>query len=577
MAANVSKLLVPSFRTFYANVIAVTRELQRLFKDLGSASTKFVKPQQRLANAAWLSPDKVNADAAQKNSSKQPTPPPLPARPAPVPSAQQPNTDPTVVTVAPIDLTNDESPAASMASSQTLINHPLESSFEMMERDEQPPVVDEQKETVADAHPDAQSQLRALMAALDQTEVVGTDQMDVEEVMGRCINHLRAAVNPGSVIHANDVEHHRDIITDTFYISFASMRMEMGKNQYNRSISYERWVTANPGVEGPVHLYEALDNFFDREMIGEKILSYTAIVKPPPIFHVCIQRSKVGGGKNTNPVAIPEVLFLDRYMEADESSPSHKARVRSWTIKAQLEQIAAIKAPIKKVESGAANGTANPASIDESVDRYLNNWQFEPAGGDPEATDEDYVVIDPEVKAILDASPVADSTPRPSFLKPRQPFHHPDLEVDISSHIDSDLQTREELLRGELENLFTGLEKERYRLHAVICHAGQTAKSGHYWVWIYDFGARVWRKYNDTTVTERREDESKALLEELSMAGEPYYLAYVREEGLEGLVEVPGRRVEEVVEEDEGVDVRGEMMEGVEGVGGEEELPPYDG
>jgi ubiquitin carboxyl-terminal hydrolase 25/28 len=515
------------------------------------------------------------ADAAQKNN-KQLTPPPLPARPAPVPTVQHTDSDPTVVTVAPIDLTNEESPAASMASSQTLINNPLESSYEMMDRDDQPPVIDSQKKTAADAHPEAQSQLRALMAALDQTEVVGTDQMDVEEVMGRCINHLRAAVNPGSVVHANGAELQRDVITDTFYISFANMRMEMGKNQYNRSISHERWVTANPGVDGPVHLYEALDNFFDRETIGEKILSYTAIVKPPPMFHVCIQRSKVGGGKNTNPVAIPEVLFLDRYMEAADDSPAYKARVRSWTIKAQLEQIAAIKAP-KKAETAAAESAPNgpaPANIDDSVDRYLNNWNFEPAVNDPDTSDEDYVVINPEVKAILDASPVSEASAPPSFLKPRKPFFHPNLEVDISSHIDTDLQTREDLLRAELENLFTGLKKERYRLHAVICHAGQTAKSGHYWVWIYDFGARVWRKYNDTTVTERKEEESAALLEELSKAGEPYYLAYVREEGLEGLVEVPGRKVEPAEEVAEVQQVDGEMMEGVERVGDGEEQPP---
>lgn len=539
-----------------------------------------MKPQQRLANAAWLSPDKVAAaDAAQRNN-KQPTPPPLPARPAPVPAAQQTNSDPTV-TVAPIDLTNEESPAPSTASSQTLINNALESPYDMMERDDQPPVVDKQKETAADAHPEAQSQLRALMAALDQTEVVGTDQMDVEEVMGRCVNHLRAAVNPHSVINTHSAELQRDIITDTFYICFANMRMEMGRNQYNRSISYERWVTANPGVDGPVHLYEALDNFFDRETIGEKILSYTAIVKPPPIFHVCIQRSKVGGGKNSHPVKIPEVLFLDRYMEAADDSPAHKARVRSWTIKAQLEQIAAIKAP-KKADTAAAESASNApaaADIDDSVDRYLNNWNFEPAATDPDASDEDYVIISPEVKAILDASPAsALPSPPPSLLKPRQPFSHPDLEVDISRHIDTDLQTREELLRSELEALFAGLEKTRYRLHAVICHAGQTAKSGHYWVWIYDFGARVWRKYNDTTVTERKEEESSALLEELSKAGEPYYLAYVREEGLEGLVQVPGRKVEHAQEAAEVNHVEGDMMEGVEGAGGsmEEEPPAYE-
>ncbi|KAB5518211.1 hypothetical protein GE09DRAFT_1066193 [Coniochaeta sp. 2T2.1] len=553
-------------------------ELQRLFRDLGSASTKFVKPQQRLANAAWLTPQKARDAADEKN--KQTTPPPLPARPAPIPTDRQSNSDKPVVTVATIDLTNEESPAPSMASSQTLINNPLESSYELMDRDDQPAVINKGKQTAADAHPEAQGKLRALMAALDQTEVVGTDQMDVEEVMGRCINHLRAAVNPGSVLHANDTEHRRDIITDTLYFHSASKRMEMdgsGKGKYNNKENHDRFATANPGLDGPVHLYDALDKYFDREIIEDKILSYTAIMKAPPIFHVLIQRSNITGRKNANPVAIPEVLFLDRYMDAPEDSAIYKARVRSWAIKAQLEQIAAIKrqgsASLAPAEAGPS--TAAPAIEEETVNRYLNNWAFAPAVNDPDTSEEDYVVINPEVKAILDASPVPSSPPAsPSFInrKPRQPFHHPDLEVDISSHIDTDLKTREDLLKAELENIFAGFESERYRLHAVICHAGQTSKSGHYWVWIYDFGARVWRKYNDTTVTERKDDESKALLEELSKAGEPYYLAYVREEGLEGLVEVPGRnRIEELGPEDmEGVQV--EMAEDAE------ELPStYDG
>jgi ubiquitin carboxyl-terminal hydrolase 25/28 len=257
-------------------------------------------------------------------------------------------------------------------------------------------------------------------------------------------------------------------------------------------------------------------------------------------------------------------------MEAASDSPAYRARVRSWNIKTQLERLAAIK----KKETPAGEGQAN---IDDSIDRYLNNWDFEPPN-DPDTREDDIVVINPEVKAILEASSVSAPPVSKPFRKPRQPFSHPALEVDIMSQIDTDLKMKEELLRAELENLFTDLNKERYRLHAVICHAGQTAKSGHYWVWIYDFGARVWRKYNDTTVTERKEEESAALLEELSKAGEPYYLAYVKEDGLEGMVEVPSRQVPEAEEQPQVEQVEGDVMEGVERDGTAEELPPpYDG
>jgi ubiquitin carboxyl-terminal hydrolase 25/28 len=104
------------------------------------------------------------------------------------------------------------------------------------------------------------------------------------------------------------------------------------------------------------------------------------------------------------------------------------------------------------------------------------------------------------------------------------------------------------------------MEREKYVLHAIICHMGQRATSGHYWVWIYDFAARVWRKYNDTTVTERAESETATVLAELSAAGEPYYIAYVRDEDKENLVSVPPRVIEVGAEpEGEKMDVDGAM------------------
>jgi ubiquitin carboxyl-terminal hydrolase 25 len=59
-------------------------------------------------------------------------------------------------------------------------------------------------------------------------------------------------------------------------------------------------------------------------------------------------------------------------------------------------------------------------------------------------------------------------------------------------------------------------------------------------VWIRDFKKRTWYKYNDSLVTEDVRD-SQAVLDELNKGGDPYYVAYVRDENKEDLVEVPQR------------------------------------
>ena len=59
-------------------------------------------------------------------------------------------------------------------------------------------------------------------------------------------------------------------------------------------------------------------------------------------------------------------------------------------------------------------------------------------------------------------------------------------------------------------------------------------------VWIHDFRKNVWYKYNDGVVTEDART-SQAVLDELNDSGDPYYVAYVRDELKHKLVEVPQR------------------------------------
>ena len=45
-----------------------------------------------------------------------------------------------------------------------------------------------------------------------------------------------------------------------------------------------------------------------------------------------------------------------------------------------------------------------------------------------------------------------------------------------------------------------------YRLHAILVHEGQ-ANGGHYWSYIFDAQKKIWRKFNDVTVSETTWDE----------------------------------------------------------------------
>lgn len=60
-------------------------------------------------------------------------------------------------------------------------------------------------------------------------------------------------------------------------------------------------------------------------------------------------------------------------------------------------------------------------------------------------------------------------------------------------------------LEGRIERQFDDFQSLPYRLAAVFIHRG-TASFGHYWIYIYDFSRRIWRKYNDGYVTEVQDE-----------------------------------------------------------------------
>ena len=91
-------------------------------------------------------------------------------------------------------------------------------------------------------------------------------------------------------------------------------------------------------------------------------------------------------------------------------------------------------------------------------------------------------------------------------------------------------------LRTKVSSQFHDLREIPYRLAAVFIHRG-TSNAGHYWIYIYDFKASTWRKYNDEKVTLVRDASEIFDASTDQRPPTPYFLVYVRKEWSEVLVE----------------------------------------
>lgn len=590
-------------------------EMRSLFLDLQSSNESAIRPQQRLALAALKTADQlVRGKPAEPSTTAVgpqpkpdtsntdlPPPPPLPARPSPKPPSQ--SSQPTVT----VNAVSEHADTASNVSSSTLVDQKDEDadqtyvtiSQNATEDKNIPQVVpakqrvaldDEDKEQaigprdgergrsmdreqglegVTDAKMSGMDENlttsvteakveqaltveEKITGALNDVSVTGTEQQDVEEVMGNILEHLHAAIKPtGTDEHTGK---QTDIITETFYWSSVKKirtvdMKNTGKPQSDfRSVpDLSRWMTAFPAKEGKIDLYKALDSNFDQELQEDGHETYSSITRASPILHVYIQRSQNVDGKlsrNNNVVEIPEKLYLDRYMDGETDSDLFKKRQRSWQLKRRLDALDRSPQP-EPVESKSKDekDKVNEAGYEvvDAGDAVVNAFEKEMAT----VEDEDYVsILTPDLHHMfvnqgkLPSPPPSQSEDVAMGGATAGPLA--DLSSDARRHLHDFNEDSKERARQELSTLFTDMTNVAYRLHAVICHGGGLG-SGHYWVWIYDFDKNVWRSYNDERV-EVHADKEK-VLHDLNNGASPYYVAYVREDQVDRLVKIPERNL----------------------------------
>ncbi|KAI0517830.1 hypothetical protein F5B22DRAFT_635692 [Xylaria bambusicola] len=550
-------------------------ELSRLFLELQTTTGASASPSQKLANTALSSAKEI------LTSQDQNQPPPLPARPSPIPpSSPNKDLDTVNVTVEPIREHRD---TASSVSSQTLVNEMEDAETETPAKELASNVTSAATGHTRDLSPEDRAlsdtvehiedvvmeepplplsldqKISQISERLERSDRSGTSQQDVEEIIGNILEHLMRAIHPNGPMDGKP-NLQADKITELFFTTIVNSTIKTtardaplidipstDEDILNEEVVPERWITAFPHPNKELKtkntLYEALDRYFSYELLSDGGLArYTTIRKLPPIVHICIQRTDASGVKNKNPVIIPEQLYMDRYMETAPGSDLWRTRRRVWAIQERIKELdsRALDCTETVLVSPEAQGWNKYADVQarektqpvyqDTIDLNSELWRDiprvtkpAPETGDPGPS--------------IEAKPSEETST--SNAEDIGNLSFADALWEAGRRMDDADYATSSILREEEAHAFDSMKQHKFQLHAIICHGGGMS-AGHYWVWVRDFKNQVWYKYNDSLVT-KDERDSEQVVDELNNSGDPYYVAYVRDELKDSLVEVPQR------------------------------------
>lgn len=260
----------------------------------------------------------------------------------------------------------------------------------------------------------------------------------------------------------------------------------------------------------PKDLYEALDNYCDPEQIGDKE-AYVTFHKLPPVLCLGLQRAQqdhLGRPYKINDhVEIPNMVYLDRYMDALDDSVLVARRRQTWQHKSNLRRL---KARIAELEPQGAPPVDEALTVALAVIQHLA-----------------------EVGATEKIDGLSLATETVEKMSELSQLVH-DERTDVKSRIS--------VLEQQIKDSFTdaAFRKQEYKLHAAFFHRG-TSGSGHYWIYMFDHVNEIWRKYNDDHVTQVNnlneifgnptEDRNNPNWSAINPAN-PYFLIYVRTDTL---------------------------------------------
>ncbi|KAK9452222.1 uncharacterized protein V1518DRAFT_410664 [Limtongia smithiae] len=381
------------------------------------------------------------------------------------------------------------------------------------------------------------------------------NQQDVTECIENVLFQIEAALRPDSV--AEDGEQ-IDLVKKLFFGSTKQTLEVQGGDDGGMTVRTKEERFSHIIVDvasGPRDIYDALDACFDVEIVdldGRPARRYVTIAELPPILQIQVQRVQYDRAlgrafKSTAPLRFERVVYMDRYMDtlpaADGDYDVKALREEMWAWKAELAALEKRRTKVSGV-GDAHNGLTTREMLAVSS-RWLEQVREAVARMDEdEAVDADNTVA---AVGVNGTALIGDVLSTIDDEVAKLAAEAPALEARIAE------------LESKIAAQFADLRTLAYTVHAVFIHRGQ-ATYGHYWIYIYDVAANVFRQYNDGRVSECSEDEvmatagdagAVARMKASAGAGTvseatPYFLVFVRQDQTQELVEAVCRRFGEM-------------------------------
>ncbi|RMZ91876.1 hypothetical protein DV736_g914, partial [Chaetothyriales sp. CBS 134916] len=342
-------------------------------------------------------------------------------------------------------------------------------------------------------------------------------QQDVTEVLSHCLFQLSGAIRPTGVDPSGEQE---DEIHDMFFGQNVSHTVP--EKEPPKAVQFYSIITRV--ANRPKDVYDAIDTEYDLSEREGGSQAFVSVSRLPPVISILLDRVAWDSDlkrpiKLNHHVEIPERIFLDRYLEAPADSDLFERRKQAWAWKRELIKLD----KRRKVLETSYAGAADVPSLFEDAKAVLESLQTSFPG---DATDQVDGSLQIEPDLVSNIGTLAE-----------------DLHLELK-HI----KTRIDALTLSLTSCFTdtSMRQHPYRLHAAFFHRGG-ASGGHYWVYIYDHAREVWRKYNDdrVSIVDNR-NEIFGLADASNNASpnpNPYFLVYVAEDKISGLVETVKREI----------------------------------
>ncbi|KAF8541938.1 hypothetical protein BDD12DRAFT_827425 [Trichophaea hybrida] len=327
-------------------------------------------------------------------------------------------------------------------------------------------------------------------------------QQDVTECIGNVMFQIEAAIKPDSI---DENEEQIDLVKRYFYGKTKQTLTFPNSSETRTKEELFSHLLVNV-AESDRDMYSALDNSFDIEQVdleGREAKRYLSISSLPPVLQIQVQRvqfdrEKASAYKSNAYLNFPETLFMDRYVDTDD--PALRARrEESWRWKEELRQLATRKADLTKTSIGP-----DIASVLDVTREWIEDLQT--------------VQTDGEEDMSTDLGMVT------TILEQRAAAVRREVEL-IDKNI-KDLESR-------INQQFTDLRKYGYKIHSVFIHRGSVT-FGHYWIYIYDFQKRLFRKYNDQYISEVVDENEVFRHSDTDQhPPTPYFLVFVRDDQLD--------------------------------------------